>query len=609
MKTKYLIILVTLLMIAPMATASVTLKWKSTPETILGYDPAVSADTTGDGVQDALFIAGRAYGTDDTLHCIRLNAATGQEVWRRSFTDADGANHLNPIELYDVTGDGVPEVFTHWGAPTGGYQIGFICLDGTDGSTVWEQRDNRVRPAWHHFIILADKETNIPYIIFNSHPRVDSGSFYMMKLDARTGAFVKEVTSGGTCNGGVSAADIDNDGDVELFIGLHSPPGFVCYDDELNLLWSAGVDTQSSTQCVTLVDVTGPTVGTPDGILDCVSLVQTSSGATSGGITVVDGSTHGIVPSMSAWNLGFGFAAHGQGSVADFDLDGKYEITSAYDSPSVIIRIADPPELVKTMSVLGDNAGGGVFFQDVTGDDHYELHYYNFYEWDTYNKITGSYAEHWNGMLNDVDGDGLAEMWGPRNGQITCYDTDKPVKDGINTHTAHYGYRRMASSTVYEPCPGTYWYSWAEWEANQQIPDDVICWRCENGEAVSETFPPGTDCTTTLYPESLQPTCGMKTCYDCDNGYPVSQEYPEGTDCVDTPYKFSSPQDCSQPDVIFWRCFEGEAISQELPFGTACPEGWQETKPLTCITTPGFELPLLLMGLIGLMFYVKRRKI
>jgi len=557
--------------------------WSSTKDTILAYEGVNSSDTNGDGKHDTLYVAGMVYdGTENSGEgiCLALDGATGAEIWRRTYVDADGVNKLNPIELYDVTGDGVADVFTHWGAPTGAYQIGFICFNGLTGETVWENRDYRIRPAWHHFVIVCDKETDIPYIIFNSHPYETGGPFYMRKLDARTGQEVKSIPSGGTCNGGVSAADLEGDGDVEFIIGLHSPPGFVCYNDELEIQWQSGVDTQSSTQCPSLVDVTGPISGQPDGVLDVVSLVQTSVGGTNGGITVADGRDGSVDNAMSAWNLGFGYGAHGQGSVADFDLDGYYEITSAYadsNNPQnpVIIEIRSPPKKDATLPILATNPPK---FIDITGDAHFELICHNFahdqwgssyvHDWQTYEVIPGFEFSQWGYKLNDIDGDGLAELFGPRNGQITCYDTNKPAPRGINTWTAHSGYRRLASTEVYEPCPGTWWYSWDDWEnAHSQPPPDVICWKCDNGNAISTNFPDGTTC-----------------------GEGIAQNYP-----------YQTEPDCSEPEPpdICYKCINGRENQMQVPAGDPCPDGWSKTKPDDCSEPiPGFEIFLLIFALI-----------
>ncbi len=456
------IIILTFLPLVPSASAAWQEKYSTTANTIVAFDPPLAADTNNDGVLDSLFVAGRKYGTTGTGIVLRLNSATGAEVWRREYTDADASNELNPIELYDVTGDGCPEVFTHFGAIDVGNQVGFICLNGQTGGTVWYKQAD-YRPAWHHFVIIADKESNIPYIYYNNHYPIG-----MRKVDARDGTLVKTVASGLSCNGGLSAADLDYDGNVEIVLGLHSSPGFQVFNTNLDLLWNANCVTASSTQCTMLIDICG------DDTLDLVSLYQCTYGQTTAGINVVDGGTHQRNNQLSCTNFqatyGWPVSAHEDGSIADFDGDGYYEITTgySYNGYAHLIRIKSPHELVATLTALGIGASAP-YFADFVGDNRLELVYTaKVLNTINFQPISGVIPNQWVGMMNDIDGDGLAELFGSRNGQITVYDTDKIPVLGINTYTSHYGYRRLSSQIAYPECPGTWWYSWAEWEADQQ---------------------------------------------------------------------------------------------------------------------------------------------
>ncbi len=452
------IIFFAFLPLVPTVSASWGLKYATTEDTIVAFDPPVAADTNNDGILDSLFIAGKKYGTTDAGIVLRINSADGSEVWRREYTDADASNELNPIELYDVTGDGCPEVFCHFGASTVGYQVGFICLDGVTGDTVWFNMNNEIRPAWHHFVIIADRVTNVPYIYFNNHAPYIS----MKKMEAATGNVVRTVASGLSCNGGLSAADINEDGAVEIVLGLHPSPGFQVFNANLDLLWQAGVNTYSSTQCASLVDVCG------DSTLDLVSLYQCDPYTEHAGLNVIDGGTHQRNNIMSSYDLGLN--AHSQGSVADYDSDGSYEITSGYTGFGHLVKIRrdNTPQIITTLLALGEGNGPAVF-QDLIGSNRFEL-VATGVAVDTINfqPILGIVPNQWNGMMNDIDNDGLCELFGCRNGQLTVYDTDKTPIPGINTYTAYYGYRRLNSEVAYEECPGTWWYSWAEWEEDHQ---------------------------------------------------------------------------------------------------------------------------------------------
>jgi hypothetical protein len=450
------IIFLAFLSLVPHGSAAWGLKYATTENTIVAFDPPLAADTNNDGNLDSLFIAGRKYGTTETGIVLRINSADGAEVWRREYTDADAANELNPIELYDVTGDGCPEVFCHFGASNVGYQVGFICLNGLTGATIWYNTDNEIRPAWHHFVIIADKVTNVPYIYFNNHEPYVS----VKKMEAATGNVVRTVASGLSCNGGLSAADINHDGIVEIVLGLHPSPGFQVFNTNLEKLWEAGVNTYSSTQCTALVDVCG------DSTLDLVSLYQCDPYTEHAGLNVVDGGTHQRNTIMSSYDLGLN--AHSQGSIADYDSDGNYEITSGYTGYGHLVKIRrdNTPQIVTTLTAIGMGNGPAIF-QDVVGDSRFEL-VATAIAIDTINfqPIPEIVPNQWNGMMNDIDHDGLSELFGCRNGQLTVYDTDKAPVPGINTYTSDYGYRRLHSEVAYEECPGTWWYSWAEWEEN-----------------------------------------------------------------------------------------------------------------------------------------------
>jgi hypothetical protein len=455
------IILLIFLPLVPNVHASWALKYVTTPNTIIATDPPLAADTDNDGSLDSLFIAGKKYGTEDTGIVLRIRSSDGYEMWRQEYIDSDSANQLNPIELYDITGDGCPDVFTHFGAPDVEYEVGLICINGATGIPIWYQLGD-YKPAWHHFVIIADKVTNIPYIYFNDHTSA------MRKINAFNGTLVKTVPSGLSCDGGLSAADINYDGTVEIILGLHDPPGFQVFNTNLDKLWDAGVDTNSSSQCTALVDVCG------DKTLDLISLFQSSPDSEHAGLNVIDGGTHQRNDIMSSYDLGLN--AHSQGSIADYDSDGNYEITSGYTGYGHLVKIRrdNTPQIVTTLWAIG-TGNGPARFQDLVGDNRFELVATEIVI-DTINfqPISGLEPDQWNGYMNDIDNDGLCELFGCRNGQITIYDTDKTPVMGINTYTSDYGYRRLNSEILYEECPGTWWYSWDEWEAYHHG-DPLLC--------------------------------------------------------------------------------------------------------------------------------------
>ena len=174
-----------LLFFVATANADISEKWESTSNTIVAYDYPVTANVDSDPYLE-LFVAGLEYDTSNSI-CLCLDGNTGEEQWRR--TKTGNGRSLIPIELYDVDDDGIVEVFCAW--DSGGIW-GMICFNGEDGSTVWE--NTNLRPAWHHFVIIADRYTNIPYIFVSDHSQT------IKKVDARTGEIVDSVGAGLTCN-------------------------------------------------------------------------------------------------------------------------------------------------------------------------------------------------------------------------------------------------------------------------------------------------------------------------------------------------------------------------------------------------------------------------
>jgi outer membrane protein assembly factor BamB len=71
--------------------------------------------------------AGKNEFQHSTQGVIALDGTTGQLLWQQEASD----QVYGAATFYDVTGDGVPEVFI------GGRSPNFRALDGTDGSVIW----------------------------------------------------------------------------------------------------------------------------------------------------------------------------------------------------------------------------------------------------------------------------------------------------------------------------------------------------------------------------------------------------------------------------------------------------------------------------------------
>lgn len=445
-----------------MAADIVTDKWQSQTGVIEANGQVVAANVDDDPYLE-LFIAGGLYGTGDGLAgdsvILCLDGNTGEEQWRLTHFFSQ---LLTPIEMYDVDDDGIVELFFAWSDNSHGHVTGMRCVEGESGVLKWQNWD--LRPAWHHFVIIADSVTDVPYIYYNDH------SSLLNKVDARTGELVASVAAGLTCNGGVSAADIDDDGDVELILAYHSLPGVQCFDTNLNVVWNGNFDADASTQTPSLIDVNG------DDVLDVVVLKQCARNANSAGITVFDGTNGQRLVEYSDANMGLN--AHEDGGVWDIDNDGWLEATCAFSGAVSIIELSIPPRIEYTFPY---SMSSPPWYQDIVGDDAFEIivppYIYQADGNDQYTRVAGT-REIWYsyGVLDDIDNDGLLEYFAsaPNTGRVVCFDTGKPAVDGLNSCTENYGYRRLGVSTAYEPCPGTSWYSWDEYQADQNPIDDII---------------------------------------------------------------------------------------------------------------------------------------
>src|SRR4030042_4095437 len=140
-----------------------------------------------------------------------------------------------------------------------------------------------------------------------------------------------EVFAWRPCYGGLSAADANNDGKFEIYMGDRSvyyhPPslgkGMQAYDaDNLSLLWSID-DIPCGSHNVMLIDINN------DSVLDAVSMQQSG-----GGIYTVDGTTGQKI--AGKWDDSLGLSGHSHPSLWDIDNDGNLEmITNADDVAKV----------------------------------------------------------------------------------------------------------------------------------------------------------------------------------------------------------------------------------------------------------------------------------
>ena len=155
------------------------------------------------------------------------------------------------------------------------------------------------------------------------------GSQKVSKLRGTNGEIVAQHPVVYPCYGGISAADLEGDGEIEIFVTdtSYGGDGLQCFDEDLNLIWNHDHSCESS--CAVIADVDG------DGVLDVISLRQGSNG----GICVVDGSTGTPFPGKNQNYLGLG--CHVQPAVYDIDKDGHLELVTAYGSTCKVWDLVD----------------------------------------------------------------------------------------------------------------------------------------------------------------------------------------------------------------------------------------------------------------------------
>jgi len=410
------------------------LKWSYNMNAATTIGP-VSADVNGDGIYEII-----ATG-QGKIKC--LSGLDGSVLWE--YNNPSISEHT-PAELGDLNNDGILEVVFPASNRT-------IALHANNGTVYW----NVEAQSQNKYPIILDTEGNhYPYVYVASGDHdITTNSGKIRKLRGTDGTIVAETTVWYPCYSGLSAADANNDGKFEIYMGDrrkdYTPgelgKGTQAYDaDNLSLLWDVD-DITSSSHIPVLIDVNN------DGILDVVTLNQ---GVGTGGVCVIDGSTGKKMPGKCDLNLGLD--THSPPPVYDIDGDGNLEVITSRDSTASVWDIgswskenttlnnytySEPPRLA---DVIGDNKleiiGTSNGFRIFDGN-------YNLIE-----NITGSNPIPAT-LVQDVDNDGQNELIGiSSTGLITVYDTSAYAPTPrVRTNNQLYSERRMGVG-VYVPLPG-----------------------------------------------------------------------------------------------------------------------------------------------------------
>jgi len=366
-----------------------------------------------------------------------IDGATGNRLWQ--YNNPNICDHC-PFELGDLDNDGQYEIVS-------AALLHTIALNAEDGSVLW---DIPVESADKYLVIVDTDGNHLPYVYTTSSDveHWDEGTGRLRKIRGYDGAVMAETFAWRPCWGGLSAADLDNDGKMEIVmtdrdIDYHPPTlakGTQVYDaDTLELKWYND-EVLSSSHTAALIDMND------DGVLDAVTLEQITRG-----FMALDGLTGEPLP-MSVENSNL--KSHSQFSIWDIDEDGSLEVVTCENSPIQIWDV-DKQEVEATLDQVGEPPK----MIDVMGDDSLELvsgdYITRVYD-NQYNLIyTFQESSRALPLVQDIDNDGQNELiLLSGTGQVSVYETSAYTPTPkLRTNTLYYSERNLGVG-VYVPPPG-----------------------------------------------------------------------------------------------------------------------------------------------------------
>jgi len=384
-----------------------------------------------------------------------VDGDTGAEQWNYSAEEL--GCHIC-MELGDLDGDGNLELLV----------CGFskiLALHAENGTVLWGPytTEHHEGSRLDHAAIIA----TIDGTVFVYHC---SGTFegtykrWGINGTVHTWADLGQVYP---CNGGLSAADINQDGVLDIlqpgryqgYNGKMYYRGLQCLDEDLNIQWNQ-TNAQSSGGNPIIYDVNG------DGYLD-VTVVA-------GGVMVMDGST--MAPMIGKFDTSIsGVSGHDGCPIYDVDGDGDLEMFITREtSTAVTIWDLTNWQLEATLNfdstgvyqtpiianVHGDSgmeiiysASDGVYIWNSTATDTYNLISMDKHGWDPYQNCFHTW------LVDDVDNDGLNEIIAPgrRNtcgGWVMCFDTEGATL-GADIDNTYYSERRNLVEKYIPPISGS----------------------------------------------------------------------------------------------------------------------------------------------------------
>ena len=340
-----------------------------------------------------------------------------------------------PCSIGDLNNDGTYEIVISCESHT-------LALNAENGTVFWE---SDVRSGWHHTAIVDVDGNGLPYVYVGDHGDVDYRG--ISKLYGTDGTLVTEfLPFGHCCYGGVTAADLDNDGDFEILYSNRNTGygnGVSCFDSDLNSLWN-GTDAYCASHPVMVYDIDG------DGDLEVIAGDQ-NSGDDADDIYVYDHNGN----KLDAYsNSNADLSIHVRVNLYDIDKDGNPEFVSADDSSLKVYDVVD-----KTVDFTYDPDGaadvnGGTIFADVVGDSDLEMIVWvsdlgQFQVFNsTFDIVDSESANGAIGFVLDIDNDGYNEIVNlDADGYLEAWDTvGTAASPDARGDTCYYSERRIGVS-------------------------------------------------------------------------------------------------------------------------------------------------------------------
>jgi alkyl hydroperoxide reductase subunit AhpC len=401
------------------------LKWvnTNTPPGTLG---PLAVDVNKDGIYE-IFITGEG-------RIICVNGSNGETIWEYNYT---WISEHSPFEIADLNNDGIEEVVISCNTSQSGIIGRTIAVHANNGSLYW----NVEAPSARRHLVVADIEGNgYPYVYVCCHvSEPDGGKIRMLR--GTDGAILKEIPVYYPCYGGLSIADMDNDGEFELVLADYAysyGKGTQCYDArDLTLKWFQRAN--GDPQLAALVDVNN------DSILDAVTGYKW--------ICVVDGATGEKMPGK--WSQ-HDYPSHSSCSVYDIDGDGNLEMLICEHSQVKVWDLGrwaldatlethqEPPLMA---DVIGDEK---LEIIGTSGSESIKIYNETYDIVETINTV----ANRWT-LVQDVDNDGQNELIITTGGnKLKCYDTSAYAPTPrVRTNSLGYSERNTGAG-IYIPPPG-----------------------------------------------------------------------------------------------------------------------------------------------------------